>query len=52
MAVKLCFSLTVNNVIDVLFQSVLQEVKKAYKEGTQKDVLLAVDEEDFLPAEG
>ena len=33
-------------------QSVLQDAKKAYKEGTGKEVLLAVDEEDYLPAEG
>ena len=42
--------ITVDNAF--LIQSVLLEVKKNYKDGTKKEVLLAVDEQEFLPAEG
>ena len=33
-------------------QAVLQEARKAYKDGTHKDVVLVVDEQEFLPSEG
>ena len=33
-------------------QAVLQDARKAYKDGTHKDVALVVDEQEFLPSEG
>jgi hypothetical protein len=33
-------------------QSILQDARKAYKDGTKKDVTLIVDEQEFLPLEG
>ena len=36
----------------VPMQSIFQDAKKNYKEGTGKDVNLVVDEQEFLPSEG